>query len=54
MKITAKNHNQYISLRKMCKVIVKYNGLSGENQSQYLVSHDIFIKMKRLLEKMSQ
>jgi len=40
-------------LRKMCEAIVKYNELRDEKNDQFLIRHDVFIRIKRKLEEMS-
>lgn len=53
MKITAQNRKHYISLRKMCQAIVKYNEFRNEESEQFLVRRDMFIRIKLTLEEMA-
>jgi len=44
--------NNLMYLRKMCEAIVKYNELRDEKNDQFLIRHDVFIRIKRKLEEM--
>jgi len=40
-------------LKRICQAVVKYNEFRDENSEQFLIRHDMFIKIKQKLEELT-